>query len=340
MRKNIRVLLVYKNFAAWQGISHIGLGVSAEMSAQYLNAHGISAEVLAARNNIDVVDFLKKNPGITDVVISAFWLSIVDMESMCRYFKDIRFIVVSHSNVGFLQADPGAFMLLRRYISLSRELSNFKIGANCKKFEEWLSVAYDIRVTALTNLYPVALYVKEKRSDGLVKIGSFGAIRPQKNVLSAAAAALYIHMKMRVPVEFSLSTGREDGGGATILRAVREMCGSIPGFFLVERFWSDWRAFRRVIRGQDILIHVSYTESFNMVTADGIAEGVPSVISPAIAWAPKSWKVDPDNVREIAERGIEMLDRTRHEVESGYSALRDNNEDGFEGWKAYLEQAL
>ena len=64
-------------------------------------------------------------------------------------------------------------------------------------------------------------------------------------------------------------------------------------------------AARRVIGEQDILIHVSYTESFNMVTADGIAEGVPSVISAAIAWAPNSWKVDPDNVQEIAERGIQ-----------------------------------
>jgi glycosyltransferase involved in cell wall biosynthesis len=40
----------------------------------------------------------------------------------------------------------------------------------------------------------------------------------------------------------------------------------------------------------NVLINCSYTESFNMVTADGIAEGIPSVVSDAICWAPAYWR--------------------------------------------------
>ena len=36
----------------------------------------------------------------------------------------------------------------------------------------------------------------------------------------------------------------------------------------------------------DLLISFSYTESFSMVTADGVAEGLASVASDAIDWAP------------------------------------------------------
>lgn len=335
--KNTRLVIVYKNFAAWQGISHIGLGVSAQMNAEYLGRHGVRAEVLAVKNNVDLVNFLKENTDVTDVVISALWLSVLDIETMCRYFKGVRFVSVSHSNVGFLQADPGAFTLLRRYIALSRDLKNLSIGANCHKFGDWLAVAYDTPVVVLENLYTIWEGTKDKQPKDLVRIGTLGAIRPQKNVLSAAAAALYIHQKLKVPVEFSLSTGREDGGGNVILRAVREMCGNLADFFLVERFWSDWRSFRRVIREQDLLVQVSYTESFNMVTADGIAEGVPSVVSPAITWVPDDWKVEPDDVVEIAERGIRALKNLKDEARRGFDALVKHNEQGLKEWLAYLK---
>ncbi len=336
-----RVLLCYKNFAAWAGISHIGLGVSAVTNAEYLNANGIQAEVLAIKNNVDLVDFLKVNRDVTDVVISAPWLSLVDVEAMTKYFKDMRFIIVTHSNVGFLQADPYAFTLIRNYIALSREIPNLRIGANCYKFQEWLSKAYDVDAVALPNLYPVGeRCFKPRHIPSLIRIGTFGAIRPQKNVLSAAAAALYIGKELSTPVEFSVSTGREDGGGNVILNAIRQMSKGLPEFFLVERYWSDWRTFRRIVREQDLLIQVSYTESFNMVTADGVAEGVPSVVSYAIPWAPDSWKVHVDDVVDIANAGIKLLHNPHEAIEDGHKSLTHNNKEAFKHWKGFIDRKV
>ena len=44
------------------------------------------------------------------------------------------------------------------------------------------------------------------------------------------------------------------------------------------------------------------------MTADGIAEGVPSVVSRAIDWAPEHWKADVDDVLDIARVGRQLYD--------------------------------
>jgi hypothetical protein len=51
-----------------------------------------------------------------------------------------------------------------------------------------------------------------------------------------------------------------------------------------------------------LMMQPPYSGSFNIVTADGVAEGVASVVSDAIAWAPDGWKAETDDVREIARR--------------------------------------
>ena len=57
-----------------------------------------------------------------------------------------------------------------------------------------------------------------------------------------------------------------------------------------------------------LLMQPSYTESFNVVTADGVAEGVPSVVSDAIDWAPDNWKAPVDDAHAMARRGQETAD--------------------------------
>jgi hypothetical protein len=84
-----------------------------------------------------------------------------------------------------------------------------------------------------------------------------------------------------------------------------------------------------------LLIQPSYTESFNMVTADGVAEGVPSVVSHAIDWAPSHWKASVDDVREIARVGRYLLSDP-HGPADGLAALIRHNREGLESWKRYL----
>ena len=118
--------------------------------------------------------------------------------------------------------------------------------------------------------------------------------------MSSAGAALELSSNLRVPLELWLSAGRAEGGGEYVIGAVQEMLTGLPNVKLVMNGWQTWPNFRKTIAHMHLLMQPSYTESFNMVTADGVAEGVASVVSDAIDWAPDDWKANVDDVLEIA----------------------------------------
>jgi hypothetical protein len=72
-----------------------------------------------------------------------------------------------------------------------------------------------------------------------------------------------------------------------------------------------------------------------MVTADGVAEGVPSVVSDAIGWAPAYWRASVDDVLEIARVGRHLLFDLRA-PRDGYRALLRHNSEGVRAWKDFL----
>lgn len=334
--------IVYKNFAAYKGISHIGLGVAGSLNVQILNEKVGTAFVIPATNNIEIVRAITeynkehKHHPITHIIISAPWLSTRDLRAMAEHFKNIKFAVLSHSNVGFLQADPNGTRLLREGLVLSQELPNFRIAGNSKKFVDWMEIAYGVPVVLLPNMYPVGDATKPLPGDELIKIGIFGAVRPQKNVITATAAAVAIGRILNRPVELYISSGREEGGVGTLLNAIRQIVARVPNFELKHAPWRPWLEFKQTVAEMDLLIQVSYTESFNMVTADGIGCGVPSVVSHAISWAPEEWKANSDEALDVARVGIKLL--THHELrKEGVEALKKHNRIALESWKSYIE---
>lgn len=335
------IAIIYKNFAANKGISHIGLGVSGSLNAQVLSEKVGPAQVIPAVNNIEIVraitDYNKAHAStpLTHVIISAPWLSTRDVRAIVTHFSKIQFAVLSHSNVGFLQADPNGTRLLREGLALSQEVPNFKIAGNSKKFVDWMEEAYGVPVALLPNMYPTSGTTKPASTSGPIKIGIFGAIRPQKNVLTAAAAAIVIGRRLNRPVELWVNSGREEGGTGTLTNALRQLTRNLPNFELKQAQWAPWGTFKQTVAAMDLLIQVSYTESFNMVTADGIANGVPSVVSNAIYWAPKSWMARGDDALNVAEVGIKLL-RDKRLRAKGPVALEKHNDIALKSWKKFL----
>jgi len=340
-RQKIHLALFFKDFAAWTQASCVGLNVAGFTTARFLQMHGIDTHVFPVRHNVDIVNAIDKynethEHRLTHVVISAPWLTLFEVKALIKHFHDIQFVILSHSNVGFLQADPCGVELLRKYSELSETHSNIHVGGNCTKFVEWFRAAYNENCIFLPNIYP-APEVKSKVWDGesTIKIGAFGAIRPEKNFMTAAAGALAIHSKLKFPVEVHMSTGG-DGCKSSTLPAIEQMLKGVKGVKLHRHHWQTWNHFIKLIESMDLLIQVSYTESFNMVTADGISVGVPSVVSPVIYWAPDSWKADPDDALDVAKVGIKLL--THNQKYVGSNALKQHNEKSIKHWLAYLEK--
>lgn len=337
------VAIFFKDFAHFCAASCVGLTVAGYSTARFLREHGIDAHAHAVRHNVDVVHAIDKYnsthiESLTHVVISAPWLSLYDVGKLVKRYRDIKFVILSHSNVGFLQADPHGISLYRQYLELSRApgFENLQVGGNCAQFTNWFQIAYGAKCVLLPNLYPsnnIRSKIWKRKKNYLLKIGSFGAIRPEKNFMTAAAAAVAVRAMTGLNVELHMSTGG-DGCKSTTLPAIVQMTEGIKGFKLIRHDWETWEKFIQLVAKMDVLIQVSYTESFNMITADGISVGVPSVVSPVIWWTPDSWKANPDDAMDVATKTIELVTERQNYV--GYKALRIHNNKSLKHWIQFL----
>ncbi len=337
----MKVVLVYKNFAASRNISHIGLGVAALNTSKSLIREGISTQVWPVVNSAGLVSELRKRPDVTHVVISAPWIPSAEIQAMLSEFPDVAFAVNCHSNVGFLQADSNGVKLVREAMEIERSTHNFHLAGNSAKFCDWVQRAFAVPCAHLPNLYYLDEHVNPHRPlfrGGVLRIGVFGATRPLKNFMSACGAALQIAQELKAETEIWLSAGRAEGGGEVVLRSAKEMLRGLPHVRIVENGWQTWSQFRTTVAHMHLLLQPSYTESFNMVTADGIAAGVPSVVSAAIDWAPDAWTAQADDVVDIARVGRTLLCDSQAPSD-GLKALNRHNECGLGIWKSYLGAA-
>jgi hypothetical protein len=332
-----RLILAYKNFAASQNISHIGLGVSALNTSKVLRRSGIAADVWPVTTAAELRSRLQIDPA-SHVVIAAPWIPSADVHNLVLAHTSTRFAVNCHSNVGFLQADSTGVRLVREAMEIEAGTHNFHLAGNSLKFCKWVRSAYSRPCTHLPNLYYLEQDMLPWRplySGGTLRIGAFGATRPLKNFMSSAGAALEISRRYKANLELWLSAGRNEGGGDTILRSARAMLDGLPHVTLVENGWQSWPRFRQSVAHMHLLLQPSYTESFNMVTADGVAEGVPSVVSHAIDWVPDHWQASMDDVLDIARVGRYLL-TDPYAPQEGMEALKSHNTEGLKTWQAFL----
>lgn len=332
-----RLILAYKNFAANLNISHIGLGVSALNTCKFLRRSGIIADVWPIVSARDLRERLERDPA-THVVIMAPWILSADLHALAAAHSNTRFAMNCHSNVGFLQADSNGVRLVREAMEVEAGTHNFHLAGNSLKFCLWIRSAYSRPCTYLPNLYYLEadhLPWRPLYSGATLRIGAFGATRPLKNFMSAAGAALEISRRYKTNLELWVSAGRTEGGGDSILRSARAMLDGLPHVKLVENGWQSWPKFRQSVAHMHLLLQPSYTESFNMVTADGVAEGVPSVVSHAIDWVPGHWQAMMDDVLDIARVGRYLL-TDPYAPQDGLDALKSHNAEGLKSWQAFL----
>src|SRR5689334_2443794 len=131
--ETIRCVLAYRSYVANKNISHIGLGVSALNTAQVLKSRGIWCDVWPVNDESDLETRLNaaqadanttgKLP-VSHVVISAPWIFTPFISRLVGTFTDIHFAAISHSNVGFLGADPRSMKTVREYLDVQRQWPN------------------------------------------------------------------------------------------------------------------------------------------------------------------------------------------------------------------------
>ena len=136
-----RVGIVYKNFGGNIDTSvdielgsTIGLGLAALHNSKSLLAAGIHTEVWPALSADDVAARLAADPSFTHVAVFAPWIPSIQLHQMTVAYPHTNFVLVSHSNVGFLHADSFGVTLLRDAMDIQAERPNFSLAGNSQRF--------------------------------------------------------------------------------------------------------------------------------------------------------------------------------------------------------------
>lgn len=327
------VAIFYRNFRERSSAAnhHIGLGVNAMHTVKVLQTERVRCDGHSAGTVHDIAAVLAGQPSITHAIIEApSWISAEKMMPLVRAFPSVHFTVRNHSQLGFLEVDGSGSRAIRAIIGLQESEPNLSLSANSERYCRWVEAVYQSRCLWLPNLYILDRVGRKpaRRHEGrLLRVGSFGAVRALKNHATAAGAALALARLRGCDLELHVNTGREEHG-AGVLDNIGVMFSGLPWARLVGVPWKPWPEFRRVVSYMDLCFQVSSTETFNLATADATAEGVASVVGPAIEWAPREWMGDIDDPVGLAEVGSRLLD------DPGSAAA------GLEALRAYLDRAV
>lgn len=136
-------------------------------------------------------------------------------------------------------------------------------------------------------------------------------------------------------LELYVNSKRPDGG-ERMIESRAELFAGLPHAKLVDVPWASWPNFRDITGNMHLLIQPSFDETFNVCTADGIAEGVPSVTTSALEWTPKSWWAEPEDPHDIAQVGMGLLHHAQNSVDQGRMALTKYVAQGLHRWTDFL----
>lgn len=333
------VVFVYKNFRAVSSkTSHDGLGISSLLTAKVLRGQNVRADLEGITAAAEIPGVLAKYPTCTHLVIQAPWIAVADLAPILQVHPNVHFVVLAHSQVAFLQADPGAITNLTALLRYQESVLNLSVAVNNPRIRKFLASSYGARVLLLPNLYPVTNSVAppwhSPHDKPTIRVGSFGATRPLKNHTTAGAAALMLANVLGSDLEFHVSGLRTDGG-PEVIPALQQMFAPVVRARLVIDAWCSWPTFRKIAESMDLGIQASFTESFNITTADMADACVPSVVSEAIDWAPDAWKTQADDPEAIARTGLYLLS-DRNSGSDGKAALTAHVASASKLWTDYL----
>src|SRR5215218_1141823 len=285
-----------------------GLTNSVRFVVQMLNRFGIEAVSEEAVDN-NCLDRLITAHRPTHVILEAFWCVPEKLDVLRGLHPRVRWIVRNHSEMAFLAYEGIALEWTLGYLQRGVEvMSNSPRARSALKA---LAVSHGLPETLLTygpNVYPEcaveAVQPHRARSANAVNIACFGAVRPLKNHLQQALAAISFGDAIGKKVRFHINASRVEGKGDPVLKNLRAMfAGSLHE--LVEVPWLDHADFLLLLDRIDISMQVSFTETFNIVTADAVARSVPVVVND-VPWVGGYAQANPTSLDNIIERLIEI----------------------------------
>jgi hypothetical protein len=330
----------YNDDSSYQskGVS-TGMLNSSTFVSDMLNAAGVESKVVTVidNNGIDK-EVTAFKP--THVFIEGYWVVPEKFAVLVSLHPTVNWTVRCHSEMPFLAQEGIAMDWTFGYwdqginVSGNSPRINSELTLLAKQYQVG---PLDLRVPYLPNFYPVDMTrsTLSPLDDDTIDIGCFGAIRPLKNQLSQAVAAIAFADRTQMGMRFHINHGRNEMMGANVLKNIRALFDHLPQYELVEHQWCDHESFKDVIGSMDLNMQVSFTETFNIVSADSINEGIPVVGSSEIPWLDAPF-ADPTSVSSMVDVMFEVLRQPERYADKSKKSLRKYSTATQKQWLEFL----
>lgn len=280
-----------------------GLFNSAQFVVDFLQRSGVESKLISVvdSNSIDR-EVTQYNPDI--VVLEAIWVTPQKLQELLylKRHQHRRWVIRIHSKAPFLANDGPATDWIRDYTRLNT--SKVFIAPNTLELTQQFESCFpNGKFIHLPNLYTIGNiepdYSGKSKSD--VHVGCFGAIRPMKNQYLQAMAAIDFANRHNKKLNFHINATRTEQKGESSLKNIRALFKD-SSHILVEHPWMHHKDFLKVVSKMDIGLQVSFSESFNIVSADFAQMNVPIIVCDDIEWMPSILMDSPTDWKSISLR--------------------------------------
>jgi hypothetical protein len=279
---------------------HSGLFNSATFVNDMLNKSGVESYLVQVDDN-NAIDKEVSRYNPTHVIIEALWVVPEKFDVLHKLHPKVTWIVRLHSEMPFIANEGMAIDWVYIYDKMAKR-NKILIAPNTVKMYNDLKKVGVNNLIFLPNYYPVADNKSEKFvNKNYVDIGCFGAIRPMKNQLIQAVAAIEFGNKITKPINFHINSERIEKGDSA-LRNIRALFENQEEHRLIEHPWYSHEDFTELIRRMDLGLQVSLNETFNIVAADFVSNNIPIIGSNEINWLSCLYKANPTSSDDIVKK--------------------------------------
>ena len=333
---NTRVQFILKRHPHYGGAYYGGMSSGLQNSARFVSEMlvkaGIESKVSVVQDNNDI-DREVSQYKPTHVIIEALWVVPEKFEILHRLHPQIQWIIRTHSEVPFLALEGIAIDWIKRYT----QYPNVSVAVNSLRTKRDLEGTLGINIAYLPNYYPLEFQTHDpdpSRTPGEILIGCFGAIRPMKNQLLQAVAAMNYANNNGLTLYFFINTGRVEQG-ESVLKNLRALFEGTP-HQLEEIGWESHGGFLNTLAIMDLAMFVSFTETFSLASADAVSQGVPTITSSEVSWTWKAVQANPTDAVDIERKISRALRYPWLTAAINQHKLKDYSKESRNIWLNYL----
>ena len=317
-----------------QGLS-TGLYNSAKFVCDLLISLGHAASLVVVEHSNEI-DRVVSRVRPTRVFIEALWVSPEKLTELQRLHPQVQWIVRIHSQLPFLANEGMAMSWLGEY----RRIPKVWVAGNSPRFcRDVQGYVGSEQLQFLPNYYPAHHFRTKLHdfTDRVLDVACFGAIRPLKNHLLQASVAIDFADHRHKHLHFHVNADRIEMKGDSVLKNLVGLFDHQEGRHqLIRHPWMPHSEFLALCGQMDLGMQCSLSETFNIVGADLISQGVPLIASHEIPWVPVEYGVTPTHGTEMFQQLDRAYESPHLNLEAHRIELQNYGRMSREIWAEFL----